>query len=332
MKYSEEAKSLLERYLWDIERRLPYSRRKDIVKELKSNLLDMLEERSGEGDITGETVISVLSETGSPEHIAKGYSQDQVLISRGLYPIFKLVFSIVAVVVISMFFVNLFISLRSGSPVNILGSIGSLFGSLTGALGSLVAVFYLIQRFIPSWQLEQEEDTWDPENMPKLEYQKSPGIADSVFSIVFSLVFIVILTRFRDRLGVCSTAGDLCIFFPVLGPSFLALIPVLVIRWLLEIGFHSVMLWKRAWSESLRIAEICLSIADIAILSLFLRGAPDDFIRFDLMEQSDRLAAVAPVLRWVYSGIIILILVITVLETAGKVKGLFIKPVSKIEL
>ncbi len=332
MKYREEAKQLMERYLWEIERQLPISKRRDILREFKSNLLDMLEERCGEKEITEEDVSALLQELGSPEHIARQYRNDQVLIPASLFPLFKLVFSIVAVVLTVLFFIGLFVGIRGGEGVNILESLGSYLSSLIGAFGMMTLIFFFIYKYSPEVFEHTIEEPWNPGKLEKLEYQKSPGIAEPVFSIVFSLALIIVLTGFRDRLGYSGTLGNMSIYIPELGSRLVALIPILILRWLLEIGFNIILLVKRAWNEPLRISEVGLSIADIAILVLFLQGTPDEYIRFDLMEQAESFGAVAPVLRWVFTGIIVLILALTAFETFGKIKGLFVKPVSSIEL
>jgi|GEM_PF-3141700 len=332
MKYSEEAKLLLEQYLWELERRLPFSRRKDILREFKSNLLDLLEERSGDTQISEHTAAEVLQEIGSPEHIAKQYGEEKVLISAPLFPIFKLVASIVASVLTVLFLADLFISIGSGAETAIFETFGTFIGSLTGAFGMLTAVFYLIQRFSPSGYFEQDQEHWDPEHLPKPEYSTPPGIAESVFSIIFSAVLIILLTQFSRGLEYSRTIGSAHIYIPPFGSRLIALIPLLSARWVLGIGFHIILLIKRAWNEPLRISDLSLSFADIAILIMFLQGSPDAYIRFDLMEQTEVFGSVAPILRWIFTGIIILILVLTVLDTLKKIKRLFFKPVSRIDL
>lgn len=332
MKYSEEARDLLERYLWETERHLPISKRRDIIKEFKSNLLDMLEERSEDETVTEETAAAVLKEIGSPEHIAGQYGQHEALIPAPMFPLFKMVFSIVAGVLTVLFFVGLFVSIRSGEGVRILESLGSYITSLAGALGMMTLIFYVIQRFNPSVFSSTEAEHWEPKDLPKLEYRKNPGTIEQAFTIAFSLVLILVLTVLRDRLGFSTTLGSASIYVPAFGDRLTALVPLLVGRLVLGIGFSAVLLVKRAWSDRLRIGELVLSFADIVILILFLQGSPDGYIRFDLMEQTEVFSAVAPILRWVFTGVIVLILVMTVAETAKKITGFFVKPASRIEL
>ena len=61
-------------YLQEIERRLPQRNREDILKEIRSTLMDMIEDRNPHPDQPAdeESVKAVLSEFGSPRCIIWG--------------------------------------------------------------------------------------------------------------------------------------------------------------------------------------------------------------------------------------------------------------------
>ena len=67
---------LIERYLNEVGRRLPKSKRSDICDELRSTLDDALEDRSI-GRPTETDVVAMLNEFGSPQSVAASYSGER---------------------------------------------------------------------------------------------------------------------------------------------------------------------------------------------------------------------------------------------------------------
>ena len=59
-------KNLIERYVYDVTRRLPEKEREDVMKELRANIYDMLPEGASE-----DAVKKVLYELGSPVSLAE---------------------------------------------------------------------------------------------------------------------------------------------------------------------------------------------------------------------------------------------------------------------
>lgn len=328
MKYTEGAQALLERYLWEVEKRLPFAKRRDIIRETASALLDMTEQQAQEEPVTEETVHQVLTEFGSPRQIARGYARHHALIPEPYFSVFKLVSAIVAAVLVAFSLFSFVLADQS----SLLETLGGLWGGLTSALGQIVIIFFIIQHLIPDDTLEDEsQEDWDPNQLPILEYQKPLSRAESVFSIIMFSLLILLVTVFRERLVFCFL-GDLCPRTTFLGPAFIALIPMLVLRWTLAVIFYLVMLINRGWSEMLRISDLAFGLWDILIISLFLRGSPDRFIRFDFLELSEEFAPLAQVLRWVYTGIVLLILVGTVYEVVRKIRRIIVRPAAPLDI
>lgn len=65
---------LIETYLYHVGRHLPQNQRKDIIDELRANIYDQLE--SHQGPINDEVIDSILLELGSPDLVAKAYTQE----------------------------------------------------------------------------------------------------------------------------------------------------------------------------------------------------------------------------------------------------------------
>ena len=90
--------NLIERYLYDVVRRLPEKQRKDIEEELRTLIEDMLEERPGDGG--AEEVEAVLSELGDPAKLAMKYRGEEAhLIGGEYYPIYCQILKLVLICV-----------------------------------------------------------------------------------------------------------------------------------------------------------------------------------------------------------------------------------------
>ena len=98
-----DVNELIERYVLEVGRHLPRSKRADIGMELSSLLHDALEQRAAMAgkEPTVKMAADVLREFGKPEVIAGQYRPEQHLIGPQLFPIYKLVLT-VALVIISV--------------------------------------------------------------------------------------------------------------------------------------------------------------------------------------------------------------------------------------
>ena len=124
------AMELLDRYIYDVGRRLPAKQREDIEKELKSLLLDALEARTGGAEPTEADMAAVLKEFGSPEEVAARYAGERYVIGPRLYPTYRMVLGIGS----GALALGLFISVFIGYALDPAG--GASFGVTPLASGS----------------------------------------------------------------------------------------------------------------------------------------------------------------------------------------------------
>jgi len=61
---------MIERYIYDVTRRLPKSQREDIKLELQSLISEMIDKRFGDKNLTNDDIESVLIELGHPRIMA----------------------------------------------------------------------------------------------------------------------------------------------------------------------------------------------------------------------------------------------------------------------
>jgi len=344
MNMTQEASALLDNYLHAVEKRLPFRKRDDIIGELHSGILDSLEElqksrnqgreeqngqeqNEPESPIDEDAMAEFLKQFGSPAKVAAQYHEQTVIISPAYYPLFTLIASIVFGVLFVFFGVGIVVDAVKGdfSAVSFLESLAGLWTGAASTFGILVIVFILLTRYLPENDIpfspEQEEKEWDPKTLPPAVYQKPPKTAESIASIVFETVFIVLFAFFAEEMAVRWNYGEICIFIPALGPAFIAFIPLLVIRWSLGILLHIFLLIKGIWLTSLKIFEIFLSFFDVAMLIYLISQPADTIIRFDLMQRTE-IADVVPVLRGIFYALLAFLLVLSLYEAGKGIWGL----------
>lgn len=199
---------MVDRYIYAVIQRLPQPQREDIAEELRSLIEDMLEERVHGRGITNKDEEEVLMELGNPKHLAQKYrGGKRYLISPEYFDSYMLVLKIVlASVVLSIsagFIIQIIID-----PIAILDhfiefivsfvtSVPMAFGWTTFgfALGEYIGVFN--EKGI---QIDEE---WKPSDLAAIpDPKRRIKRGESIFGIIFYVVFIVILAFSNDYFGV----------------------------------------------------------------------------------------------------------------------------------
>ncbi len=197
---------LLNRYLNEIKRYLPFKDRDDTLKELENLLLEDLEVRVSNGENKDTALYDLIKEFGSPKEVALKYRDDQPIISREMEPMLYLILKIVAVTVPSgILLATIISSISSMSPFNFLDLIVDIirafpemfFGTLAG-IGIVFVIFVVIERFFKD-QIEEElhefnMPKFDPKNLPKIPVSVyKVSLFESLFLITMSILFLYFL-------------------------------------------------------------------------------------------------------------------------------------------
>lgn len=257
---------LIERYLQTIGRALPEKQRTDILSELRSSLYDALEERS-DGTSDEETAVAIIKEMGSPQKVAASYyPAGQYLIGPALYPLFQTILQLVFTVVVVVQLVGIGLSVIASTNISILDEVGGLGASLTGALGSVVVIFWLLQRM----EVQPEpEAAFDPRKLPALEKGFEPvSRTEQIISIVASVAGLVFLSRFAVAGGFAWVDGRGFFENPVIAQYF----PWIVIAALIGVALDIVLLWRGRWEVSTRVATILSNLFSLGVLYFLIQG------------------------------------------------------------
>jgi len=270
---------LIDRYVNEIARRLPRSKRADVREELRSALNDALDSRV-EGEPNEEDVVALLEEFGRPTEVAASYSDaNRYLIGPPLYPVFKLVVSValpaLAAVLVFSFALSVWAdpSQMSSLGAKLLSLLGGIFQTSVLTLGTIVLVFALLQRLdLNPDDLQVEEEVWNPRDLPVVADVDLVGRGEALTSIVFAAVFMVVVNLFRDRLGLMLTPGQKVLFSHIVVDNLLWI----KISLLLGMALHTWLLWAGRWRGLTRIAKIGCDLFGVYVVYRVARAVVAD--------------------------------------------------------
>ena len=277
----------IDRYTYEVARRLPESERAEVKRELSANIYDMLPENPTESQIK-----EVLSALGSPVEMAEKYRlKPRYLIGPTLYDSYihalKWIVPLIGCVLLVVgSLLGVFRGIE-GEEVGIADVFISVFsrGLSLGIAGVFQSFFWITLGFViaertgaasslnTTWSVESLRDVI-PED--KKEISLADSIVELVITIVFSIVFLLICLDMIP-IGFVVKMGDLEVHH-LFSPGFIsALISVIVIGTVLETAECIIKIVARRWTPLVCAAVIVDAVAGIA-LSFFL------FVRSQILD------------------------------------------------
>ena len=258
---------LLDRYLFDIGRRLPRKNREKDLAELRSQLETKLKER-GDGEPSEQDILTLLEETGAPEKVAARYfPEGQYLIGPMLYPSFRssIGIALLVLVIVHLVLLGVFI-LFTNQPDKALNLLGSFYNTAMMIFGTIVLVFAILQWV--GFRPKETKQKWDPRTLPEITGHEPIKRGELIAGIVFSVIFLSILLVFQNGIPIIQTPGSeaTLIFLPVIN-QFL---PLIGFGLLISIAADSYLLWRGEWNLWTRTVKILSDLLGLAILAVLL--------------------------------------------------------------
>jgi len=280
---------LIDRYVHEVGEHLPRRMRADVQAELRSLLLDALEERARAAGCPAdaELVTKVLREFGPPQEVAARYApQPQYLIGPRLFPAYKLTITIMAIVVAAVFLASFVVGvLRSiQGPADSLNwraaleVVGRIIYTAFFNFGLVTLVFAIVERV--QQQREVAGAAWDPAALPPVDDRNRISPVGHVFSMYAILALAVLFNFFPEWVGIVGFhSGEGSWRLSMLRPEFSAYMPLLNLWWGLAFVLNLLALRQGRWRRETRWAEFGLGLFGAVILFLIIVG-PQVF-RFD---------------------------------------------------
>jgi hypothetical protein len=264
----ESSMELLDRYIDEVGRHLPRSRRSEIQAKLRSKLANDLKARA-EGEPSEEEVVALLKEFGSPEKVAASYwPEGQYLIGPRLYPLFRTILGIALTVMVIVQLVLLVVE-AVFNPETLAGVdfISEFIGSVISTFGIVVFVFAVLQRL--DVQPESKEEVWDPSKLPAVDEMDAVRAGSLLVEITVNIILAAILIYFPGRIIIFFYPGE---SQEILNPVLAAYIPLLVLGLALTIVLDVFLIWRGRWEVISRLAKIGINLFGIYVLALLVVG------------------------------------------------------------
>jgi hypothetical protein len=291
---------------------LPKRDREDIQQELRSLLLDKLEDRGamgGEAAPDEDAVVALLEEMGRPREVATSYGKDRYLVGPEHFPLLLQVLRIGAIVYVLLYGVGLFVGLDSVTLTSFLESILGLFGNLFGFFGVVVLVFAILEWQDVKIKLAQPE--WDPRALPKLDAPGRIDRAGMIVGIGLNVVALSVTYFFWRRGGVPYVVN------PTSDATLLALPRNLLMVAMVVTGMQiavDVLVWLRSrWDLVTRLVRSLLDIGGVYVLYRIMLAAVDT-----LTDSLLPVGVPVDLLRLGVNGFLVLLLAVVVIDGAVK--------------
>jgi len=259
--------SLLDRYIHEVGRFLPRKNRGSLQVELRSSVIDTLEDRYGP-EPDQDQVEEILKEFGKPRDVAASYHpRSQYLVGPGLFPLFQMVAWIVVAAVLGAqllaFGVGVFIA---GEPFSALETLAALVSSIPASLGWVLITFMILQYFDAKPLLDEEP--WDPKALPELKPEEDLKKGELIFGLIFGILILVLVTLFPQWIGFITTPGGK--FYP--NPVILDFLVLIQISLLANVLMDIYLLWRGSWNFVTRMIKLALDAFSVVVLAFLVQG------------------------------------------------------------
>ena len=257
---------LIDRYAHEVGQYLPHRLRADVEAELRSLLMDSVEEKALQGGVPADEDLAakVLREFGTPKDVAARYSPDpQYLIGPRLYPAYrtavKIMIPVLAAVVLGMMVIGQF--RHQNEPPSIaplMRATGSFFSGVLFNLGVMTFVFALVERAIR--QREAAGAAFDPASLPPLNDPDKISYFGRVFALYVIAALALVFNFFPDWVALYVFHGSEGTVYPLLTPDFNRYLPLLNAWWVLAFMLNLVVLRQGRWTRPSRWVEFGLEV------------------------------------------------------------------------
>ncbi|MCJ7716600.1 MAG: hypothetical protein MUO54_08775 [Anaerolineales bacterium] len=259
--------TLIDRYIHEVGRFLPRKNKGDIQAELRSSVVDTMEDRFGPEPSETE-VEELLKEFGPPREVAGSYfPQGQYLVGPGLYPLFRMVAWIVIAAVLGAQMIAWGIGvLVAGEPFSALEILASVVNSIPASLGWVLITFMILQYFDAKPALDEEP--WEPKALPAINPDQDLKRVEIIIGLVGGLLILFLVTLFPQWVGFITFPGGK--YYP--NPVILQYLTLIKISLGTAIALNVYLLWKGRWNMVTRMIKIALDIFGVVILAFLVDG------------------------------------------------------------
>jgi hypothetical protein len=266
-----EMDELVERYIYDVTRRLPEKERLEVRRELEASIADMLPDSP-----CGQDVIDALTKLGAPRALAEQYRQHpRYLVSPAMFELYMSVLKITVAAASAVFAcVGAFTALSSDSISGVIEAIIS-----SAVYGALQAAFWVTVGFAIAERHGVKPKPWAVSDLPRLPDQKgvkiprSSSIAGIALSVIFTALPIMMILR-GEWLIVLSRRSEVIV--PFSQAALIRSIPYIVLLGIAVLSINILKLCWARWNMPLLAANLTYNVA-WASIAIYILHWPDLF-------------------------------------------------------
>lgn len=277
----------IDRYIYEVTKRLPEKQRDDISKELRSLIEDMLQDQFPEKEITIDEVNIVLEQLGNPAVFADKYRENKkYLIGPEFYDIYFLILKIVLSAVLFGLIIAFFVGNLITPPDDIfklvLNVVSGIFSGLFQAFAWVTIIFAILSHYGEPFSEINLQNTksgnskeWKPSDLSAIPVKNARiKKSEPIVGIIFIVLFIILINSSIDLLGIMSFTPDgtriVTFFDPIAIQGFLPLINLVLIIGLVK---ELIKLFVGKYTIQLSVSIFLLSIIS-TILTLLVFTTP----------------------------------------------------------
>ena len=276
---------LIEKYIYDVTRRLREEEREDVGNELRANILEMVEDENND-----EEVKKALYSLGSPRQIANSYRNYKPLISpiwMGDY-LYTLKIVLIILGTIGIVF-GLIESLRNIDTEVVFETIFEVFFETIGnTISSLISGFAIVTLiFIAIDRHGEKKDEWKVEDLPEvpkkadLSISRSGSIAGLVVTIIFGSIWLYVLYYSNLYLGWFEVGGEWVVDQSIFNLEYTRLFVIVFgVSLLVEAIVYAFKIKYAQWNYNLLTMYVISKILSVVVAVVFLSG---DLISVDFI-------------------------------------------------
>lgn len=220
---------LLERYLYQVRKFLPIKERNDVIKELRSLILDQLEaypESDQEYKLN-----EILIEMGTPRDTARKYREDRPLLSREMEPVIEFIIKIMVITFPLVFLFAQLIGFLTANDsyttmdllLHLVYQIPTIISALLSAIGIVFLIFVLVERYInPKFELPVEH--FNPKSLPDIPTKDfKVNIVGVIIEMLITVLFLYLINYQEGLIAVYYDGNS----EPLLNANFQKILPLL---------------------------------------------------------------------------------------------------------
>jgi hypothetical protein len=263
---------LIDRYMSAVAQALPESRRDEIIRELRANLLDSLESiREAQGrEPTAAEVSHVLVDLGHPQQVAASFLPPQQLVTTALFPLYKQSLHHGVILVFILGLIQFALAFLGSGHMDFISLLHGLMvkGLITFAV--ITGVFYLFSNPPGGKPLIRPYQCWSPEKLPPISrpWQRISSCEQSA-DFTSNLFFLALLNY-----SVWMPSEQVAQLAAVFADPVLTWIPLLSALILVSLLFDLWNMVYRYWTVPKLVIDALISLAGAVLLLTLSRITP----------------------------------------------------------